>query len=200
MWVLALPSPAWPCSVLMTRWRPPAAVPDTVRPALFLGFPPLDANCAVTLQQRDTGYFSRKQEGHPPKLGKLLRSSNTPPKAWCLCSRGRTVIVVNRASYTNFFISGGECPNFTNLSNRIILMFCTCMDYPAADSQTDSTSGALACHHRFNWNWFIPLWMVFPYQTPHNTHYWLITDLTYHSPLRSAVNPAQAPVQEGRHE
>ncbi|XP_068840093.1 cyclic nucleotide-gated channel beta-3 [Capricornis sumatraensis] len=30
----------------------------------------------------------------------------------------------------------------------------------------------------FNWNcWFIPLRMVFPYQTPHNTHYWLITDL-----------------------
>ncbi|XP_044784449.2 cyclic nucleotide-gated cation channel beta-3 [Bubalus bubalis] len=30
----------------------------------------------------------------------------------------------------------------------------------------------------FNWNcWFIPLRVVFPYQTPHNTHYWLITDL-----------------------
>lgn len=30
----------------------------------------------------------------------------------------------------------------------------------------------------FNWNcWFIPLRMVFPYQTPHNTHHWLITDL-----------------------
>ncbi|XP_055288074.1 cyclic nucleotide-gated cation channel beta-3 [Moschus berezovskii] len=30
----------------------------------------------------------------------------------------------------------------------------------------------------FNWNcWFIPLRVVFPYQTPHNTLYWLITDL-----------------------
>uniref|UniRef100_A0A8C6D0N8 Cyclic nucleotide gated channel subunit beta 3 n=1 Tax=Moschus moschiferus TaxID=68415 RepID=A0A8C6D0N8_MOSMO len=30
----------------------------------------------------------------------------------------------------------------------------------------------------FNWNcWFIPLRVVFPYQTPHNALYWLITDL-----------------------
>ncbi|XP_070333533.1 cyclic nucleotide-gated channel beta-3 [Odocoileus virginianus] len=30
----------------------------------------------------------------------------------------------------------------------------------------------------FNWNcWFIPLRVVFPYQTPHNEGYWLITDL-----------------------
>ncbi|KAM6216118.1 cyclic nucleotide-gated channel beta-3 [Rhynchocyon petersi] len=30
----------------------------------------------------------------------------------------------------------------------------------------------------YNWNcWFIPLRLVFPYQTPNNTHYWFITDL-----------------------
>lgn len=30
----------------------------------------------------------------------------------------------------------------------------------------------------FNWNcWFIPLRVVFPYQTPHNAGYWLITDI-----------------------
>ncbi|XP_040117637.1 cyclic nucleotide-gated cation channel beta-3 [Oryx dammah] len=30
----------------------------------------------------------------------------------------------------------------------------------------------------FNWNcWLIPLRVVFPYQTAHNAHYWLITDL-----------------------
>ncbi|KAM5281055.1 cyclic nucleotide-gated channel beta-3 [Ctenodactylus gundi] len=29
-----------------------------------------------------------------------------------------------------------------------------------------------------NWNfWLIPLRLVFPYQTPHNVHYWLITDI-----------------------
>lgn len=30
----------------------------------------------------------------------------------------------------------------------------------------------------YNWNcWLIPLRLVFPYQTPDNTHYWLITDV-----------------------
>ncbi|EHB11209.1 Cyclic nucleotide-gated cation channel beta-3, partial [Heterocephalus glaber] len=30
----------------------------------------------------------------------------------------------------------------------------------------------------YNWNcWLIPLRVVFPYQTPDNTHYWLITDI-----------------------
>ncbi|XP_077732459.1 cyclic nucleotide-gated channel beta-3 isoform X2 [Canis aureus] len=31
----------------------------------------------------------------------------------------------------------------------------------------------------YNWNcWLIPLRLVFPYQTPDNTHYWFITDIT----------------------
>lgn len=30
----------------------------------------------------------------------------------------------------------------------------------------------------FTWNcWLIPLRIIFPYQTPNNTHYWLITDI-----------------------
>lgn len=30
----------------------------------------------------------------------------------------------------------------------------------------------------YNWNcWLIPLRLVFPYQTPDNTHYWFITDI-----------------------
>lgn len=42
-----------PAASLRTHWRPPAAVPDTVRPALFLGFPPLMLIVQL-LQQRDT--------------------------------------------------------------------------------------------------------------------------------------------------
>ena len=74
----------------------------------FLGFPCPDA-------KGHRGHLSRKQEGRPPKLGKLLRSSNTPPKARGLGSRGRTSRLLQTEPRTHVPYAQRGCPSFTEL-------------------------------------------------------------------------------------